>query len=468
MLESRYFRIVMTGMAAKMKAIVREDPRQDRSRFGGYGYQFVKSPPDLVMCVICHLPSKDPYLSECCGHIFCRSCLHHCNTSTRACPMCKDNRFNTFSNKQIDREVRSLHVYCSNKNSGCTWQGEINEVAGHLADDIGCQYEEVPCLLNCKRTIQRRLLTNHMRDECPCRKVACQYCHDIGEKQFIEGHHKDQCYKFPLNCPNKCKIGTIPREHMEAHRKECPLEMIQCEYCNVGCEVRMTRLKKRRHDEEHMEEHLRMTKLKLAKTEDQLQSTEERVGNLEVMLSRLIQNSTGSGMVIIETDWSSHLAALATNTPNALPCPVIIKLPQFVNHSQSGNRWYSHPFFTYENGHKMCMSTNVSRESGVLSVWLHLMKGPHDDTLKWPLRGKFEIKLLNQISDNKHHSVMLTYDDKVDGNSSDRVTDDRVTTTKGWGFSPFFSLENLQEASKTCQFLKGNCIYFQVRSYNIK
>ena len=155
---------------------------------GGYIYQFVKSPPGLVMCVICHLPSKDPYLSECCGHIFCRSCLYLCiNThGARVCPMCKDNRFNTFSNKQIDREVRSLHVYCSNKKKGCTWQGEVNEISSHLEASNGCQYEEVDCLLHCKRVMQRRHLTDHMNNRCPCRMVNCQYCHGMGEYQFIE------------------------------------------------------------------------------------------------------------------------------------------------------------------------------------------------------------------------------------------------------------------------------------------
>ena len=47
---------------------------------------------------------------------------------------------------------------------------------------------------------------------------------------------------------------------MEAHRKECPLEMIQCEYYNVGCEVRMARKDKEKHDNEQMKEHLMMTK----------------------------------------------------------------------------------------------------------------------------------------------------------------------------------------------------------------
>jgi len=47
---------------------------------------------------------------------------------------------------------------------------------------------------------------------------------------------------------------------MEAHRKECPLEMVQCEYQNVGYEERMMRKRKGEHEEEKMEAHLLLTK----------------------------------------------------------------------------------------------------------------------------------------------------------------------------------------------------------------
>ena len=468
-----------------MKSVDREDGAARDGQCGGYSFQFVKSPPDIVMCVICRLPSKDPYLSECCGHIFCRTCLYKYNTTThtaRDCPVCKTSNFNTFSNKQIDREVRNLHVYCSNKKKGCAWQGELNNIMSHLKESSnGCQYEEVTCSLNCKRVMQRRHLIDHMKDRCPCRRVACQYCHSTGEHHFIEGKHKDKCPKFPLNCPNKCEIGSVPREDMETHRKECPLEIIQCEYHSVGCEVRMARKKRNHHEQEKMEEHLRMTKLKLTKTEDKLlstgdklqstegklQSTEERVSTLEVMLNRLIHNSTGSGMVIVATDWASHLAFLATNSPNTPLCPVVIKLQQFKGHAESGARWYSDPFYTYEKGYKMCLSTSVRHDIGSLSVWLHIMKGPHDNDLTWPMRGQFEIKLMNQISDSKHHSLMLAYGDKVDDNNVNgcgRVTDDKIVG-KGWGYFQFISLDNLHETSKVCQFIKDNCIFFQVRGY---
>ena len=74
---------------------------------GGYDYQFVSEPSDMLVCKICHLPSQDPHLSMCCGHTFCKSCLdiakevtfsqmsdQHCICSV--CPMCRSEEFLLF------------------------------------------------------------------------------------------------------------------------------------------------------------------------------------------------------------------------------------------------------------------------------------------------------------------------------------------------------------------------------------
>ena len=45
-----------------------------------------------------------------------------------------------------------------------------------------------------------------------------------------------------------------PREAMATHRKDCPLEMVQCEYHNMGCEERMKRKDVERHNTEKMKE----------------------------------------------------------------------------------------------------------------------------------------------------------------------------------------------------------------------
>ena len=60
-----------------------------------------------------------------------------------------------------------------------------------------------------------------------------------------------------------------------------------------------------------------------------------------------------------------------------------------------------------------------------VSVYLHLMKGPHDDKLEqsgyWPLRVTFTIELLNQLNDSDHYSRMLQFHHHLCSNCTNRV-----------------------------------------------
>ena len=217
------------------------NPRCDDGRdSGGYDYQFVETPLDIFLCKICHLPSKEPHLSVCCGHTFCKSCLDgmkqtKSHQSRRrfslpkvACPMCRSEDFSTIFNKQNDRSIKNLHVFCTNKEEGCDWQGEINEITGHLENSDGCLFEEVKCSNDCGKMLQRQHLSSHVVNDCPCREVHCQYCSVAGQHQFIMGEHVDQCGKVPLPCPNNCGVDFILREDMAVHKITCPFEEIEC------------------------------------------------------------------------------------------------------------------------------------------------------------------------------------------------------------------------------------------------
>jgi len=96
-----------------------------------------------------------------------------------------------------------------------------------------------------------------------------------------------------------------------------------------------------------------------------------------------------------------------------------------------------------------------------LSVFLVLMKGPHDDELKWPLREKFEIKLFNQISDSQHHSITLPFDDDTRGNADKRVTEGEKAKF-AWGRDRFISNEDLYKTTPLHQSLKDDCLFIQV------
>ena len=88
------------------------------------------------------------------------------------------------------------------------------------------------------------------------------------------------------------------------------------------------------------------------------------------------------------------------------------------------------------------------------------MKGPYDDEVTWPLRKKFQVKLLNQISDCEHQSKELTYDDHAGDNTAARIT--TGNKARGWGHSQFISNEELHKVTPTCQYLKDDCIFLQL------
>lgn len=240
---------------------------------GGYDYEFVDAPSDITECKICHLPSRDPYLSVCCGHVYCKNCLDNTKKITAtssACPMCRDEEFIVYPNKQLDRIVRNLKIFCTNKFRGCKWQGELNSVTGHLED---CQFEVTECD-ECEEKMQRKYLPTHNDDHCPYRMVTCQYCHVKTTFCDIE-EHEQECPKLPLSCPNQCEVKSVPQEDMESHIKVCPLEIVQCEYHDVGCGDAMARKDQKEHNKLNIEKHFTMTTCELRKAKEMIAVTQK-------------------------------------------------------------------------------------------------------------------------------------------------------------------------------------------------
>ena len=87
--------------------------------------------------------------------------------------MCRkeEPEFKTVPYVALYREVRELHVYCTNREKGCEGHGEINNINNHLGNSDGCQFEEVKCSNKCGKMIQQQYLTSHVETECPRSKM---------------------------------------------------------------------------------------------------------------------------------------------------------------------------------------------------------------------------------------------------------------------------------------------------------
>ena len=498
---------------------------------GGYDYQFVDTPLDMFLCKICHFPSKEPHLSTCCGHTFCKSCLDGTIRSPfkpaiTVCPMCRSNGLRTFLNKQNERAINSLHVFCTNKDKGCDWQGELNNISGHLRNSDGCQFEEVKCSNDCGLLLQRQHLPSHVDNECPCREVHCQYCSVVGQHQFImgphveecpkvplpcpnscgvdsilredmefhkttcpledvecpndcgevlqrqsmtnhievecsrrkvicqycqfseeyqviEGQHKEECPKFPMNCPNDCEIGSIPREDIVTHRLKCPLEVIECTYYSIGCRNTMARKDWYKHEKEKMEEHLHLTSNKLTEYQTKIDELESEVKQNKALLELLFG------------EWAMELniKALQSSTGDQM-LPVVLRMPDYA----SNKNWYSNPFYTHEKGYKMKLRVDCRK---YLSVHLCLMQGPYDNELSWPLTGRFKITLLDQTKSrsfgqrsrtaNVYNATVLVTDKDTSGKD---IANDSIKEV--WDDLQFII------TPLPSQYLKNDSLFFEV------
>ena len=427
---------------------------------GGYDYEFVTAPPDRLMCKICYNPCRDAQLTGCCGAHFCRSCLQQVRRGrsvSRACPMCRAERFQTLLDKEAIREIKALHVYCLNGSNGCTWSGEVNDINRHVDND--CQFVDMPCPSNCGMTLKRQCIQSHLAKDCP---QHCQYCGYTGHKMEIAIRHKKHCSQYPLPCPNGCELGVIPSAGMADHKRVCPLEIITCEYHGIGCNVRLPRRDLEKHDTTEMAHHLELMNkafvsmaqdLTKAKSVQEIQYEEIKdmltvsddkshlltteittVKDIQSEQNRNVEEFKQSttiftlviGILVIglivyakytTTMHNDQLWRMSLQQSSCLDMctdgivPVIIKMSNFTEIKENNKQWYSSPFLAFKNGYQMRLRVDIFHSE--VKVTLQLLPGPYDDELEkkhyFPLEVLASVELLNPAINNHHRLVPFMF-----------------------------------------------------------
>jgi len=146
--------------------------------------------------------------------------------------------------------------------------------------------------------------------------------------------------------------------------------------------------------------------------------------------------------------------------------PVVRIIPNFSEKLKNNEEYYVYdPFLTFEGGYQMIVSICVSGchegKGTHISMYVHLMKGPHDDELQqlsyWPFSGVIEIVLLNQFKDECHCYKYIALDEDVFSNCTTRVTvDGKIGFGCGLGQGWLLSVLN------NTVFLKNDSLHFRI------
>lgn len=192
------------------------------------------------LCNYCGNILRDPVQSYC-GHRFCRACIQGLVSSGEQrvqCLQCLQegnadeeysfiNQDQIFPDMAVKREMSSIESKCVNP--GCTWKGNFKNYETHFKD---CKHQALPCV-QCGNLITSSKLSDHMKNECPMRRVKCKNCNMDVINQDMETH-QNECPKWPIKC-DSCGKKKIPREKMAQHvEKECANQKVQCPV--QGCE----------------------------------------------------------------------------------------------------------------------------------------------------------------------------------------------------------------------------------------
>ncbi len=178
------------------------EPLVSSSRCRGYSVAFVYQPPKEVEteCPICCDVLFQPKVVTCCGISFCAGCIGLIERDGKPCPHCRGS-FISYDDKKLRRTLNGYKVFCPYKEKGCKWIGELSQCDVHL-DQSGlltqsanrCLFHEVCCHL-CRTKCERRLMPDHLSNDCPHRDVECRYhfmgCEFKRPQQEMEDHLRE-------------------------------------------------------------------------------------------------------------------------------------------------------------------------------------------------------------------------------------------------------------------------------------
>ena len=246
----------------------------------GFDCEFTEEPPKYLQshCPICLLVLCEPFQVTCCGKSFCRWCIQQISTGGTPCPTCNEARFDSFQNKGLQQPLYGFRVFCSNKESGCDWQGELGQLDQHLNVNPdkdkqfqGCPHTEVNCLY-CNESHPRHEIEHHQTSQYAERPSTCSLCEEY-ESTYTDvvTNHSPVCKCRPVECPNSCGTNNLQHQHLEEHvSTQCPLTYVECEFSDAGCDVKVYRKDLPSHLGENMVTHMSLLARENRKLKQQL------------------------------------------------------------------------------------------------------------------------------------------------------------------------------------------------------
>ena len=452
----------------------------------GYECEFVDQVPEDYFCKQCKHVAREPQIASCCTEVFCKACIEAVIEHKKPCPRCESSDIAIQGpHKKYNTIILTTTVYCSLKDHGCEWTGQLQHLDAHLDLTTGdCVYVDVDCPSKCNQKVQKYNVDKHLANHCPNRDYICPHCsfkatfHEVSE-------HFEVCRYYPLVCPNRCG-ASFERDVLEDHLSMCGQQKLQCEFSYAGCKAEFVRDHQKEHIEQNTQKHLALVAAASLKiTQDKEQEFGQKLQEQQILHEqhqKSLENSLGvfQKQLSEQTEEVHRCQAMLeeklekrdqqTKTleeqqfENKLPYHITIlnfHENTVKNARIDGPRMYTHPRgYRYQITIRPNGSRNTSGFGTHVSVKVIPLAGDYDSTRKFPARFTITLELSNQHRDQDHYAKDIFCEVKDMGGFARKVKADRTAIGCDREFISHYDLGWNED--KQTLFIKNNCIKFRV------
>lgn len=255
-----------------------------------------------VICPLCKLSFKDPIFDQC-GHVFCSHCYQSLFTSDTSlqCPLNNNNTIyidKVYKCSLISNVLNSLMIYCPNN---CEWKGQFSELFAHITQS--CRKQIIKCIYSsngCDVTQTREEIHSKHIYECIYREIQCR--NNCGCKDKIlflnEDAHMKICPNELIHCPQLCGRSIMRKNIDEHYKNECVNTLFPCLYHEFGCEEKVLKSKLNEHLDTAFDEHNNMIIVYMSKfykefeektkqIDDIEKETQEKIKKINIMIEKI-------------------------------------------------------------------------------------------------------------------------------------------------------------------------------------
>ncbi|CAF1011313.1 unnamed protein product [Rotaria sordida] len=338
-------------------------------------------------CSSCNNYLRFPIQFEVCGHHVCSSCLPDIMRIASRCPTCQQPiaKDKIVNDKDLEKEIQNLEVYCTNKEKGCDWFGILRNFPVHIET---CGFILIDCLNECGAKFERRFLNKHQNEDCTKRTITCEFCKTsiLFENEIS---HLNICPEFKIPCPNQCSTQEFSRQQIQNHLdNECSKQEISCPFHDCGCEYRANRTIITQHIKDSSGIHLNMAGKTISIQKQLLTLYEERSNEqkkwIELLARKInaLEKTYGSQFIWKIDHYQERLQDARTNIKSTL---------------------FSPQFLTSRYGYRLalsiCLWGDGKLKGKYVSLFICIHRGEYDSLLVWPFSHRVTFTLLDQCED---------------------------------------------------------------------